>query len=249
MDAATDRRGGRSGTLYGIGLVEAGAHAGSEALLRWKEGQGAPGRRNAELQAAVQAGLASRRWRRARDLQWWRQKEHGIELALSGVYYYLGKVGGGWKVPRKTPAKKDAAQAELFKTELAERLPARPLEMGRPVRVWVADEHWYGLISVRRRCWGLRGVRVTAPDQTKYVWGYLHSALALDGQHAAQALFSSSVHLETSGKFLGQIQQRDPQAQHVVIWDQAGFPPRTGHPTVPAGTQLLSLPPYTISQK
>ena len=162
---------------------------------------------------------------------------------MSGVYYYLGKVGGGWKVPRKTHAKKDAAQAELFKTELAERLPARPLEMGRPVRVWVADEHRYGLISVRRRCGGLRGVRVTAPDQTKYVWGYLHSALALDGQHAAQALFSSSVHLETSGKFLGQIQQRDPQAQHVVIWDQAGFPPRTGHPTVPAGIQLLSLPP------
>ena len=74
------------------------------------------------------------------------------------------------------------------------------MEAGRPVRVWVADEHRYGLISVLRRCWGLRGVRVSAPYQTKYQWGYLHSALEVDGQHAAQALFSSSVNLETSGK-------------------------------------------------
>jgi transposase len=218
---------------------------GFDALLRWKEGQGAPGKLSAQIQAAVQAGLAAGRWRRARDLLVWLQKEHGIELSLKGAYYYLGKVGGVLKVPRKTHAKKDAAKAELFKVELAERLHALPLETQRPVRVWVADEHRYGLISVVRRCWGLRGVRVTAPYQTKYVWGYLHSALEVDGQHAAQALFSSSVNLETSGKFLEQIAQSDPQAQHVVIWDQAGFHPRAGHATVPPGVHLLSLPPYS----
>jgi transposase len=218
---------------------------GFAALLRWKEGQGAPGKLSAQIQAAVQAGLAAGRWRRARDLLVWLQKEHGIELSLKGAYYYLGKVGGVLKVPRKTHAKKDAAKAELFKVELAERLHALPLETQRPVRVWVADEHRFGLISVVRRCWGLRGVRVTAPYQTKYVWGYLHSALEVDGQHAAQALFSSSVNLETSGKFLEQIAQSDPQAQHVVIWDQAGFHPRAGHATVPPGVHLLSLPPYS----
>jgi hypothetical protein len=185
------------------------------------------------------------RWRRARDLLLWLQQEHGIEMGLSGAYYYLGKAGGVLKVPRKTHAKKDAAQAELFKAELAAQLQGLPLEAGRAVRVWVADEHRYGLISVLRRCWGLRGARVTAPYQTKYTWGYLHSALEVDGQHAAQALFSSSVNLETSGKFLEQIAQSDPQAQHVVIWDQAGFHPRAGHPTVPAGVHLLSLPPYS----
>ena len=183
-----------------------------------------------------------------------------------GAYYDLGKAGGVLKVPRKTHAKKDAAQAERFKQELAGRLQALPLESGRPVRVWVADEHRSGLISVLRRCWGLRGRRVTAPDQTKYDWGYLHSALELDGEHAAQALFSSSVNLETSGRFLEQIAQSDPASQHVVIWDQAGVAsacrprpsgclrqavslrsahPRAGHAAVPAGVHLLSLPPYS----
>jgi transposase len=233
---------GRSTVAVWLKLVRT---QGVAKLLQWKEGQGAPGQLTAPMQAAVQAGLAEGRWRRARDLQLWLHKEHGIEMGLGGVYYYLGKAGGVLKVPRKTHAKKDAAQAELFKAELAERLHALPLEAGRPVRVWVADEHRYGLISVLRRCWGLRGVRVQAPYQTKYVWGYLHSALEVDGQHAAQALFSSSVNLETSGKFLEQIQQSDSCAQHVVIWDQAGFHPRAGHVTVPAGVHLLSLPPYS----
>ena len=233
---------GRSTVAGWLKLLRA---EGFEALLRWKEGQGAPGKVPVEIQAAIQAGLAAGRWRRARDLLRWLQQEHGIEMGLGGAYYYLGKAGGVLKVPRRTHAKKDAAQGERFKAELAERLQALPLEAGRPVRVWVADEHRYGLISVARRCWGLRGVRVTAPYQTKYVWGYLHSALEVDGAHAAQALFSSSVNLETSGKFLEQIAQSDPHAQHVIIWDQAGFHPRAGHATVPAGVHLLSLPPYS----
>ena len=218
---------------------------GFEALMQWKEGQGAPSKLTAEIKGAIQGGLAEGRWRRARDLLLWLQKEHGIEMGLGGAYYYLGKAGGVLKVPRKTHAKKDAAKAELFKVELAERLQALPLEPERPVRVWVVDEHRFGLISVLRRCWGLRGVRVTAPYQTKYDWGYLHSALEVDGQHGAQALFSSSVNLETSGKFLEQIAQSAPLAQHVVIWDQAGFHPRTGHATIPSGVHLLSLPPYS----
>jgi len=113
------------------------------------------------------------------------------------------------------------------------------------VRVWVADEHRFGLISVVRRCWSLRGVRAKAPYHTKYQWGYLHSALEVDGEHGAQALFSNSVNLETSGKFLEQIVQSDPLSQHVVIWDQAGFHPRCGDPAIPAGIHLLSLPPYS----
>lgn len=218
---------------------------GMAGLLEWKEGQGAPSRLTDPILAAIEAGLGEGRWRRARDLQLWLVEDHGIQMELSGVYYYLGKAGGVLKVPRKTHAKKDAAKAESFKQELAVRLQELPLEAGRPVRVWVADEHRYGLISVLRRCWGLRGVRVSAPYQTKYQWGYLHSALEVDGKHAAQALFSNSVNLETSGKFLEQIAQSDPQAQHVVIWDQAGFHPRSGHRLVPAGVHVLSLPPYS----
>jgi len=233
---------GRSTVARWIKLVR---ENGLSALLEWKPGQGAPAQLNAQVQAELVAGLRRGRWRRARDVQRWLREEHQIELGLGGVYYYLGKVGGVLKVPRKTHAKKDAAQAERFKEELAERLGALPLEKDRPVRIWMADEHRFGLISVPRRCWGFRGERVTAPYQTKYDWGYLHSALELDGQHRAQALFSNGVNLETSGRFLEQIQQSDPAAQHVVIWDRAGFHPRQEGGQLPAGVHVLFLPPYS----
>lgn len=233
---------GRSTVVSWLKIVRT---KGVDSLLEWKEGQGAPSQIPQPVQEAIHAGLANGQWRRARDLQLWLEKEHGLKIELSGVYYYLGKAGGVLRVPRRTHAKKDAVKAELFKVDLAERLGALALEEERPVRVWMADEHRFGLISVIRRCWSLPGIRVSAPYQTKYVWSYLHTALEVDGQHGAQALFSNSVNLETSGKFLEQIKQSDPQAQHVVIWDQAGFHPRAGHPEVPEGVHVLSLPPYS----
>ena len=98
---------GRSTVAGWLKLLRA---EGFEALLRWKEGQGAPGKVPVEIQAAIQAGLAAGRWRRARDLLRWLQQEHGIEMGLGGAYYYLGKAGGVLKVPRRTHAKKDAAR-------------------------------------------------------------------------------------------------------------------------------------------
>jgi transposase len=38
---------------------------------------------------------------------------------------------------------------------------------------------------------------------------------------------------------------RDPHAEHVVIWDQAGFHPRPGTPVVPPHVHLVPLPPYS----
>ena len=46
--------------------------------------------------------------------------------------------------------------------------------MEERVRIWVADEHRYGLIPVVRSCWSLRGLRPVAPYQTKYEWSYLY---------------------------------------------------------------------------
>jgi transposase len=218
---------------------------GFAALVSWQPGQGAPGALSVDLQKEIALGLSQGRWRRGVDLQRWLKAEHGIELKMGGIYYYLGKAGGVLKVPRKTHAKKDAALSQAFKEELGTKLAALPLEPNRPVRVWTADEHRFGLISVVRRCWSLRGVRPYAPYHTKYQWGYLYSALEVDGAHGSQALFTSSVNLETSGKFLEQLVKSDPTSQHVVIWDQAGFHPRSGHETIPAGVQVLSLPPYS----
>ena len=116
---------------------------------------------------------------------------------------------------------------------------------GRPVRLWVADEHRYGLIPVVRKCWTLRGVRPMVPYRTKYEWAYLYSALEVDGQKAAEFLCLPEVSLEMSGLFLKHLAASDPGAEPIVIWDQAGFHSKPELHTVPERVPLVSLPPHS----
>ncbi len=225
-----------------MSALKAGGIAG---LLERRHGGGAAPQVQGEALKELLAGLPSGRWKRAKEIQHWLRKEHGVGLKLPGVYYWLGKLGGVLKVPRKTHAQKDAARAEEFQRTLCERLASLNVAGGRPVRLWVADEHRYGLIPVVRKCWTLRGVRPTVPYRTKYEWGYLYSALEVDGQNAAEFLCLPEVSLEMSGLFLQHLAASDPNAEHIVIWDQAGFHPKPELHAVPARVHLVSLPPYS----
>lgn len=184
-------------------------------------------------------------FKRAKEMRRWLAAEHKVNMSLDGVYYWLKKLGGVWKVPRRTHAKKDERQAQEFKETLAQKLLALGLPRGAKVRLWVADEHRYGLISVIRRCWGLKGERVKAPYQAKYEWGYLCTALEVDGAHDAQFFQTTTVCLELSRCFLEQIAASDPEAEHVVIWDGAGFHQKAGDACLPARVHLVALPPYS----
>lgn len=225
-----------------MNALKAGGVAG---LLQREHGGGAPARVAGSVLAELQAGLQQGRWKRAKDIQQWLRERHAVKFKLPGIYYWLGKLGGGLKVPRKTHAQKDAAQAAVFQRTLCERLTNLNVAGGKRVRLWVADEHRYGLIPVVRRCWTLRGVRPTVPYQTKYEWGYLYSALEVDGENAAEFLCLPRVGLEMSRLFLAQLAARDPAAEHVVIWDQAGFHPQPGLHELPARVHVLPLPPYS----
>jgi transposase len=225
-----------------MNALKAGGLAG---LLERQHGGGAVPQVKGDARKELLAGLQSGRWKRAKEIQHWLRERHAIRLKLPGVYYWLGKLGGVLKVPRKTHAQKDAAAAEQFQQTLCEQLANLNVAGGRPVRLWVADEHRYGLIPVVRKCWTLRGVRPTVPYRTKYEWGYLYSALEVDGQNAAEFLCLPEVSLEMSGLFLNHLAASDPEAEHVVIWDQAGFHPKPEWHTVPARVHLVSLPPYS----
>jgi transposase len=141
---------------------------GVAGLLRRDHGGGAKPKVTGRALAALQAGLQAGRWKRAKEIQQWLAGQHQVKMGLKGVYYWLGKLGGVLKVPRKTHAKKDAAQAAEFQQTLGEKLRNLTVAGGKPVRIWVADEPRYGLIPVVRKCWTLRGQRPTAPYQTKY---------------------------------------------------------------------------------
>ena len=168
---------------------------GVEGLLQRQQGGGAVAQVHGAVFTELKAGLAAGRWKRAKEIQQWLRERHAVKFKLTGVYYWLGKLGGVLKVPRKTHARKDAAQSAEFQRTLGERLTNLNVAGGRRVRVWVADEHRYGLIQVVRRCWTLRGVRPTAPYQTKYEWGYLYSALEVDGAHAVLRLLEIGRHV------------------------------------------------------
>ena len=225
--------------------VTALKQGGVPALLERKHGGGAPPQVTGKVLEALRAGLKAGQWKRAKEIQQWLRQEHRVELSLKGVYYWLGKLGGVLKVPRKAHAKKEAAETAEFQQQLGTKLADLNVPGGKPVRIWVADEHRYGLISVVRKCWTLRGERPTAPYQTKYEWGYLYSALEVDGENAAEFLCLPRVDLGMSRLFLEQIAARDPQAEHVVIQDQAGFHLNPELHDLPARIHVISLPPYS----
>jgi len=124
-------------------------------------------------------------------------------------------------------------------------LLALKLPQERPVRIWVMDEHRYGLISHQRRCWGLPRVRPHAPYRTRYEWGYVASALEIEGKDEAVCVFLPSVSKEASACFLQQIAATHTDCLHVVIQDQAGFHLRAEDELLPANVRLLPLPPYS----
>lgn len=219
----------------------------AELLRREHKGGQEPTLAGADHAAFVEQ-LRAGKFRRAKEAQAWITARTRRTLALSSVYAVLGKAGGVLKVPRKTHAKKDAAQAEAFKASLAEKLAAKSAGTdGQPVRLWVLDEHRYGLLPVIRRCWSLKGVRVHVPYATRYQWGYLHEALEVDGEHKIELLFTPAIDQDIHAVFLQQIAQSDPHACHVIIQDQAGFHLREGDARLPANVRVLSLPPYSPS--
>jgi transposase len=60
-----------------------------------------------------------------------------------------------------------------------------------------------------------------------------------------QFQFMPTVSLDLSGGFLEQIARSTPAAEHVVIWDGAGFHPTSAATSLTARIHLLPLPPYS----
>jgi transposase len=225
--------------------VDALKKGGVKQLLEREHGGGAKAQVEGKTLEEFLAGLKTGRWKRAKEIQAWLKQEHHLKMGLPGVYYWLGKLGGVLKVPRKAHAQKNAAQARAFQQQLCGKLKSLNIAGGKKVRIWVTDEHRYGLIPVVRKCWTLRGERPTTPYQTKYEWGYLYSALEVDGEHAAEFQCLPGVSLEMSRLFLEQIAARDPQAEHVVIGDQAGFHLNPALHQLPERVHIMPLPPYS----
>ena len=109
------------------------------------------------------------------------------------------------------------------------------------MRVWVRDEARFGLHTVPRRMWGLRGVRVLVAHQQKDEWDDTYGAVEVT-RAGSVFCFQSTLHQECSQRFLEQISADDPAAIHGVIEDGAGFHLCEGDARVPANVRLIQLP-------
>jgi len=198
----------------------------------------------AKVQTQLQAGLKAGQWRTAGQVAAWLKETHGIQRATKSLYYWLGKVGGALRVPRPCHIQQNPVARSAFRAELEQNLEKFDLPKNRPVKIWVADEARFGLHTQSRRCWALRGQRVVLAQEQRYEWEYVYGAVEVVAG-LAEFQFLPTVSLELSHGFLQQLADSDTQAEHVVIWDQAGFHPRTGDPALPARIHLLPLPPYS----
>ena len=225
--------------------LDAFTAGGVEQLLERKAPSGKPSPvAEPKVQVQLQAGLQAGKWRTAGQVAAWLKEKHGIERATKSLYYWLGKVGGALRVPRPSHVKQDPAATAAFRAELEQNLERLKLPKDRPVKIWVADEARFGLHTQSRRCWALRGQRVVIPQEQRYEWEYVYGAVEVV-EGLAEFQFLPSVSLELSRGFLRQLTDSDVQAEHVVIYDQAGFHPRSGDPQLPARIHLLPLPPYS----
>ena len=211
------------------------AAGGVDPLL---ERQAPPGKSSPvagdKVQAQRQAGRQAGPWRTAGQLAAWLKEKHGIERAAKSMYYWLGKVGGARRVPRPCHGKQDPAAVATFRAELEQNLEKLELPKDRPVKIWVADEARFGWHTQSRRGWALRGERVVRAQEQRYEWEYVSGAVeVVTGAVAFQSL--PSVSLELSRGFRRQLAASDPQAEPVVICDQARVSsPRRRSPTAGA---------------
>src|SRR5271156_1539341 len=185
-----------------------------------------------QVQQELVAGLKSGRWRTAGQVAAWLKEAHGIKRAVKSIYRWLGKADGALRVPRPAHVLQSALASAAFRVELEQRLENLALPKDKPVKIWVADESRFGLHTQSRRCWTMRGQRVVIAQQQRYEWEYVYGALEVV-QGGAEFCFLPSVSLELSHGFLRQIADSDPHAEHVVIWDQAGFHPRAEDARLP----------------
>ena len=216
---------------------------GIEGLLTRKWKGGPKKKMREDVVEKLREKVAKGEFIRAVEAQTWIAQQ-GCKLKMTTVYYWLKKVDGVLKMPRKTHVKKDAAKVELFKKTLMKRL----LEITRgasKIRLWAADEHRFGLLPVIRKCWGKRGEKVYAPYQTKYDWDYAYEALELDGESKIEVAYMPTVCKENSLLFLKQISETDKDALHIVIWDGAGFHQVEEEEEMPKNVKLIPLPPYS----
>ena len=232
---------------------------GVEALLKRVKSTGRPTKLTKPLAQAIKQKLKTGDWRTAGEFRAWLKSEHQIDLKPATSYLWLGKCEGGLKAPRPCHRDQKEGAIDAFKTEgWARKLAELDIPIGVPVEFWVMDEARFGLHTIVKHCWGLKGVRVVKRFQQRFDFDYLYGAINVQ-TGAPVFCHMPSVTCEITWEFLRELTKTAPDAHHVVLWDGAGFhqpPPReapgqdaeqaalAGEYKDLANVHVIKLPPY-----
>ena len=218
---------------------------GIAALLNRPEHKGRRPTPSVEALVELDKGLESGRWKDVHEIRAWLEEEHHVKLAVGGVYYWLWRLRGSWKVPQTSHVDKDPAEAEEFKEQFDEKLAAALAGSdGKSVHIWSEDEYRMGLWTEIHRVWTVKGMQPIVPFQQKRESEYVYAALDIIGG-AAVVIYTPTVSLEWTRAFLDQVVATAPEGIHVIIWDGAGYHPLPGAADLPAGIRLLQLPAHS----
>jgi transposase len=216
-----------------------------------KAKRGFAGALHDQAQKELRKKLSKGSFRRAEDARVWLKKRFKIQLSTNRVSVLLGKLGARLKVVRPRHPNSCDLKRERFRTQLARQmfneLKAQHSDEAwkkRPLRVWVADEARFGLQPCLKRSWVTRGVKAHKDNRISYQWRYVWGAVEIDGDESAY-LYTEGADTEFSLSFLEQISRKDPDSEHVVIWDGAGFHPFGSHERIPENVTVLRQPPYS----
>lgn len=218
---------------------------GVERLLDKRKGNGPASKFTPEMEAGMRKELAKGKWRTARDAWNWLSENHDVsELKESVIYKYLGKCEGRLKATRPCNPKKDQAQEDAFRVELADKMQSLEIPSDKNVRLWIYDEMRYGLLPLTRKMWCLRGVRAISPSRIRYQNGYLYGAMEVGGS-SSEFLFTPNLNKQWDIHFLNQISKSDSASVHVVIGDGAGFHHKEADEKLPENIKIITLPAYS----
>lgn len=218
---------------------------GLDASLKRNYSGGRPPKLTEEIVEALDSGLRAGRWNTAVQTQRELESRFGRSFPYRTVLYWLKNCAGVMRVPRPAHEKRDPKKAEAFKRSLLAILKALPVDWSKPRIVWFADESRYGLLPNLRRCWTLKGLRPVKRWLTRYQWSYCYGAIdPVEGRSVF--VQTPSVNMDWTEAFLLEIKKAYPDHEHVVVWDGAGFHPKSSeHEKVPDGVHVVALPPYS----
>lgn len=204
-----------------------------------------------KAQKELKKKLMKGSFRRSEDARVWLKKRYGISFSQSHVRALLGKLGARLKVVRPRHPNSCELKRERFRSQLARQMFSALKSQhadnewkSRPIRFWIADEARFGLQPCLKRAWVTRGVKAHKNSRISYQWRYIWGAVEIDGAESAY-LYTDGADTEFSLSFLDQISRKDPDAEHVVIWDGAGFHPNGSNERIPKNVTVLKQPPYS----